>query len=699
MTEKLSKLIARWAGGLGLTALFLLIHHYDEISLRDPDRYFHFAISRQIVESGQIVLRELPQIEGLGWDKFFAEKEFLFHQITALAYRIGGNDGVVQAAWLLALAGLLIFYNYAARRIGALASFFLTGIFFGSPILVWRLLMVRPHVLAIACFTAMIAFALKRNRWGLFFSILFFALSYHAFYMPLVVIGASFLAYYATRSGPEEKGEWTPYLFGLAGLACGILLNPYFPSNVVFGAQIALIPSLMSGKLSMIGFGDELYPVASNVFLTSFSIPLLIFLVAIWRMSRDHRHTGSFGYASLFLVQLMFFYLLITFQSRRGGEYLLPVAAFLAVEVWQSSGFSAEKATRRLFYGAAGLVFAWHVWAAVQEVRLDKWTGPSHVEGALKAAESLPPDRAALVFNCEWDFSPYLFYSRPKMRFLDILDPSLLYFANEEAHQARERLKASEVADSYGLLKNAFKADYVYCRNTVVVSQMERDPRFRRLFPESFEQKDASLGFFVYELKPEPLEGYVRNFEQVFVPAQDGDFRRIGPADIDFQGAKPEELTYSGFLDLSRQFSEQAKSAGDGGALCALVRPSRMKELAGSRYLSLGGGRNIRIWKNGKPWFSSEYAYLQAAMHQQIIPMGEALKESDRLDFLVCSAAKSNFWGLSLLGLTENQFGEICRWKRAYEKKQPALFDFSYGRRNQSCLGDVATGLVPVSLR
>lgn len=698
MNTNLTRRAALWLGGLLLAALFFSAHRYENFSLRDPDRYYHFALSRQMVESGKVFLRELPQVEGLGWGKFFMEKEFLFHQITALGYRLDGDNGVIAAAWILALVGILIFYAYASLRLGPIPAFLLAGIFFGGPALIWRLLMVRPHVLAIACFTAIVASALKKNRWGLFFSVFLFTMAYHAFYMPMVVIGASFLAHYLTRSGQAEEGEWNLYLFGLAGLACGIFLNPHFPANLVSGAQIALIPSLMSGKLSAIGFGDELYPLASNIFLTGFSIPLLIFLVAIWRMSRDRRQGGFFGYASILLIQLMFAYLLITFQSQRGGEYLLPVTAFLAVEIWASYGLSLEKNARQLVLAAACLVFAWQSWSVAQEIRQQRRAGTGFVEVALKAAAALPEDKAALVFNCEWDSSPYLFYTRPKMRFLDIMDPSLLYFANEEAHQARERLKASEVADGYGLLKNAFKADYVYCRNPVVASQMERDPRFRRLFPDSFGHGDAP-GFFVYELRQEPLAGYVKSFELAAIPARAEDFRRIGPGDVGSQAMKQAQLTYTGFLDLGHEFEAEAKSREEGQALCALVKPKDMRELVGATYLSLGGGRNIRVWKNGAPWFQSDYAYLQAAMHQQVIPLGQPLKESDRLEFLVCSATKTNFWGLSLLGLTEKKFADICRWKRAYEKKEEARFEFPYGRRNQTCLGDAASVLVPFSLR
>jgi hypothetical protein len=368
------------------------------------------------------------------------------------------------------------------------------------------------------------------------------------------------------------------------------------------------------------------------------------------------------------------------------------------MELWDSHRRSLDKSAHQLAVAAACLVFAWQSWSVIESLRQQEKT-PAYVEGSLKAAAALPADRQVHVFNCEWDSSPYLYYVRPNARFLDIMDPSLFYFANEEAHRAREKLKNSEVADGYGLLKNAFKAEYVYCRNPVVVSQMERDPRFRRLFPKSFAVDDASLGYFVYELRPEPLEGYAKKYELSYIPATAGNFRQISLAEADPKTSKTSELTFSGFLDLSREFEAQANGQKEGEALCALARPKDMRALAGATYLSLGGGRNIRIWKNGEPWFQSDYAYLQAAMHQQIIPLGQPLKESDRLEFVVCSAKNTNFWGLSLLGLTEQRFAEICKWKRGYEEKHDSPLEFRYGRRNQTCLGDLADTVVSPSLR
>ena len=181
-------------GAAVFASLFFLLHQEERLSLRDPDRYYHFALSREMVRSGRLFLRQVPQVTGLGWDRYFPDKEFLFHQVTALAYRFGGDQGVILAVWLVALAASLTLYFFAASRAGPWAALLLVGVFFGSPMLMARLLLVRPHVLAILWFVLMLIGALRRAPWLLGLSICLFCLSYHAFFIPLAVLASAGVA-------------------------------------------------------------------------------------------------------------------------------------------------------------------------------------------------------------------------------------------------------------------------------------------------------------------------------------------------------------------------------------------------------------------------------------------------------------------------------------------------------------------------
>src|SRR5205807_469729 len=81
----------RVAPAAGIAACVLIGRVYMADAALDPDRQYHLAISRDTVARG--LLRTVPQVVGLDWDKAFEEKEFLYHQLTALGYRLGGEAG------------------------------------------------------------------------------------------------------------------------------------------------------------------------------------------------------------------------------------------------------------------------------------------------------------------------------------------------------------------------------------------------------------------------------------------------------------------------------------------------------------------------------------------------------------------------------------------------------------------------------
>jgi len=88
------------------------------------------------------------------------------------------------------------------------------------------------------------------------------------------------------------------------------------------------------------------------------------------------------------------------------------------------------------------------------------------------------------VFNCAWASPPYILYRRPDLRFVDILDPSFLWSSSRELFDLRTQIRTGRTADPYDLLRTLFRADYVFCSDPALFGQLQRDPRFRRLYPE-----------------------------------------------------------------------------------------------------------------------------------------------------------------------------------------------------------------------
>src|SRR5687768_5793418 len=84
---------ARWLGAacvaLAMGAYYWLYYLPPRLTgSTDPDRFYHLGLSRLIAASG--LPEVLPQVEDLGWGRYFPDKEFLFHALTGTASAAGG---------------------------------------------------------------------------------------------------------------------------------------------------------------------------------------------------------------------------------------------------------------------------------------------------------------------------------------------------------------------------------------------------------------------------------------------------------------------------------------------------------------------------------------------------------------------------------------------------------------------------------
>jgi hypothetical protein len=675
---------------LALASAFFALNRYSSTHLSDPDRLYHLALSREAVESGQLYLKTLPQAEGLGWNEYFPDKEFLFHQLTNLGYRLGGEAGVVGIALLCSVLAAVSFFLFGAGRIPLLPALQVTIVTFFVPVLLFRLQMLRPHVAAIMFFVLLNVAILRKNRWGAAAGGLLFALSYHAVYIPLICLGALAVSAFAAARA-ERKVLLKVAGWGLGGVGAGILLNPYFPSNLVAAWEIARIPSLMQGELGQAQFGNELYPVPSNVFFHLFLLPMLVaaagVLAAGGKLLQWQRN-GSTDWRWAYLVPLTLFFLALCFQNRRAAEYLLPVSGFLLVLLleqvkrWDWRSITASFALLAAFAGYYGKEL---VDAALAPVR--PW-----VYESATAVRAIPPQPEAKVFNCEWDKAPYLLYYRPDLRFIDLLDPSLLYFHRPDVFASREALRLGQVADASGLIQSAFAADFVLCVNPDVVRQLEFDPGFRRLYPEPAAQVVEAVPY-VFEVRKGQDAAYVRKFSVRRIHSSRKGFFMKSPQDAEGE-ERQLELEKTTFLNLSALFAEEA---GPDDALCALVEPEQteLTRLAGAGYLVLGGGRNLRLWLNGEPLYASEGGFQRAQNAQVVVPLPRPLRASDRIGLVACSASDAPFWGAALSLWKEGELADRCAWKSGGQSGAPWVFK---GSERISCLGPMAAASPPAAL-
>jgi hypothetical protein len=442
------------------------------VGANDPDRYYHLGLSR-IISEGGIPMR-LPQAEDLGWGAVFPEKEFLFHVLTGAADWAGGVPLVLLLVPLLGLAIILTLY----RTLDGVcrpwqAALFATLVPLAYTAFMFRLTILRPHVLAILWFCLLLHAVLRARPWLALVACAGFALSYHAIFIVLLVVVAAGVLLWR-----EQPGGRRMLAFCLIGLAAGVLLNPYFPHQLQMTKAVIDI-ALGVGAPPGAEFGRELRPIGALAFLTAcgFSFYVLA-LIASRRWFRTD--AGTEGAPLRFLFALALGLTLLSMQSIRALEYAVPVLVLMLghfVARWQAR------------WAMPALVVPLLLLQGTTAVRYykDVWTQPQggNTEWYSAAIGAIPAASGKKVFHCQWDASAYLLFLRPDLRFVDTLDPTLLWNVDRQKYLLRQALVQGRVPQANRALREVFDADFVLCGTREMNAQMQADPsRFRALYVE-----------------------------------------------------------------------------------------------------------------------------------------------------------------------------------------------------------------------
>jgi hypothetical protein len=437
------------------------------VGANEADRYYHLGLSRLIAESG--LLRVLPQVEDLGWGRYFPDKEFLFHALTGLAWKIGGQTATLMLVPLLGLAivatpSLAMPRALSGARGAANIAFFLAF----NVVFLFRLTLLRPHLLAILFFCMLVAGLLRGRQWLSVLGAAGFALSYHALYVPCFAIAVAALV-------PWPGQRHRRWLYPAAALVVAVVVNPYFPGSLVMGWQHLklalgiLLPPAWTG-------GAELHTTPGEFLYFFGFLPVFVAIagVAAYRL----RARGALSPERVFLLGLTALLVVLSLKSARATEYAIPCAILLAAEL----ATFAERG--RALVAAAALLVLMQGHAAYTYFS-DVWSRPQGDATGfyLDAIARIPPEpRGAKVFNCEWEAGSYLLYARPDLRFVDLLEPALLWYAAPGKYVARLRLAAGLDPQPAQTLEKLFDTDYILCANPGLVTQMRNDPsRFREL--------------------------------------------------------------------------------------------------------------------------------------------------------------------------------------------------------------------------
>jgi hypothetical protein len=490
------------AAQLGLAAIVIGVIFWQlqfstsAICCGDFDGYYHIRWSRMLWESlrahsfpPQFISLPLTTLD----PKHFVDHHLLFH-FFQLPFTWFGDLRLGAKIASTVFAGLAVFSCYCLlvrHRIRYSAIWLIALLACSAPFL-YRLNMAKAPPFAIIYLIIGIHLLFIKKYWPLVPLGFVFALTYDMFV--LLILAA--LIWTAVIAWTERRFEWRPVVWVLLGTAAGLVINPYFPVNLL------LFYEHLKTKITAADFstkvGNEWYPYDTWEFLGNSVVACVAMLVGYLAFDPADRKRA---HHSLFFLIFATVLMIMTARWKRIAEYWPPFAVLFCAFALQHSLQGTRSTLTRLstdilaelqpFLDRSPATAATHsseseaqaIWRtvalAVVAIALGLVLYVNLSVTVKDIANSKPHDfysvgaqwmranvpRGEKIFNTDWDDFPRLFYFDPTHAYVSGLDPTYLYDKDPALSDLYVDITLGRRADPGPLIRDRFGARYVFSDN------------------------------------------------------------------------------------------------------------------------------------------------------------------------------------------------------------------------------------------
>lgn len=443
------------------------------------DGYYHIKMAYLMREEGLTPAFEALPHTILNAEDYY-DHHLLFHLFLAPFAGTDpaedGGEGLTQGAKIAtvilpALAVVAVWWLLRGQNV-PYAAVWALGLFAVSEAFLYRMSMARAQSGAVI-FLVLALHWLLTGRHKLLAPLGFlFVWFYNAFPLLMVVAGVYVVAVLLL----ERRVAWTALTYPAVGIALGLIINPYFPENVVFIAG-HLLPKV--GE-SVVPVGNEWSPYETWTLVENSGMALAAVLLATlalgWREERIDR-------ASLVALGLVGVFGLMLFKSRRFVEYF-PVFALLFLAfastplVRQFLGRMGKKkelttdghglhGLHGLYqYGliaVVALALGGLIYITVRDTRaLVADSKPADFyAGAMLFLRNEAPD-GATIFQTDWDDFTRQFFYFDDARYINGLDPTFMQLYDEPLYEEWVAITRGRVDSPGAVIRDRFGAHYVF---------------------------------------------------------------------------------------------------------------------------------------------------------------------------------------------------------------------------------------------
>lgn len=447
------------------------------------DDYYHARISGLIIEQGRLALNFPWLPKTILSPERFVDHHLLYHLYIAPWVHFGGMTGAKLAQAGVAAGGVAAIWLLLRQMTVRWPLLWALAVFALSTPFLYRLLMIRTQGASLLLLIlALLILFRGRYRW-----LAPLAFAYVWLYNGFVLMLAFTLLYTAAVWIAERRLEWRPVAYCALGLGLGLVINPYFPNNVLFSLDH------LGAKLDFEGgvrVGSEWYPYTTGALLENSAGALLLLALGFLRPSFNGSRRDKVQNTLLFVALLTLFMLL---RSRRFIEYFPAFALLFCATAWGRGvvhSWQFQNRALRVAMAAAGLGGLIFLSGLTISGTLDDARSARDLETFAGASDWLtsntPP--GALVFQTDWDDFTRLFYHNTHNVYLVGLDPTYLQLADNELWDQWVAITRGEVENPSTIIQSLFGASYIVSdrRHDDFANQAGDDSRMRLVYQDQY---------------------------------------------------------------------------------------------------------------------------------------------------------------------------------------------------------------------
>src|SRR3989339_761164 len=446
----------------------------------------------------------------LWWGFFVILMPFTFFNDLGAGIKIAGT--------VFAFLALLIFYLAVKKE--KMAWSFLWPVFyiFSAPNILYRFLMVRPQIISTALSFLLLVVLDKQIFWAVGLISFFITwIHFNFFWVPFVI----FFFYFFVKIFLERKADFFGGICVLGGVLAGWILRPDFieAAKLVY-IQIVKHTLTQSAGIPLL-FGDENQPLLWVTLFRNFLPVLVVFIFCALVLARFYFEKyknrkerrvaeGEIFLLSSFLLASVFF-ILTMFSARRAYDFWVGFTVLFAAAVMTHAipkiSYGLKSFLDNFFKFGILSVFIIAVIYSINRNDISMKEKAFNISEFKEASSWLKKNsqEGDIVFNLNWSNFSQLFYWNQKNYYVGGLDPIFQYVYNPSLYWkfhylsldevtkktcGKEECRADELEDTYEVLKDDFKARYVFlekAQNPAVFWYLGQDSRFEKKFENKTE--------------------------------------------------------------------------------------------------------------------------------------------------------------------------------------------------------------------